>query len=134
MKLGNRLEEGVWERKYHLALERMESDEREFRAVEEVLRRLALRLVALVSAPGAEVDALLERLTAELRGKPSPASIEPLLDALAGVVTRLDDASPAEGGEDSATIEALRADIARLQELLATVSTRLGDVTRFLAG
>lgn len=134
MKPGNRLEEDVWERKYHLALERMESDEREFRAVEEVLRRLALRLVALVSAPGPEVDALLERLTAELRGTPSPASIEPLLDALAGVVTRLDDASPAEGGEDAATIEALRADIARLQELLATVSTRLGDVARFLAG
>jgi diguanylate cyclase len=128
------LEDGVWERKYHLALERMERDEREFRAVEEVLRRLALRLAALVRTSDAEVDALLERLTTELRGTPSPASIEPLLDALGEVVTRLDEAPAADGGEDAATVEALRADIARLQELLATVSARLGDMTRYLAG
>jgi diguanylate cyclase len=128
------LERDVWERKYHLALERMESDERAFRAVEEMLRRLALRLVALARPSGGPVESLLERLTAELRGTPSPAAIEPLLDALAEAVTRIDDAPAPDPVADAATVDALRADIARLQELLSVVGARLGDMTRYLAG
>ncbi|NID15925.1 GGDEF domain-containing protein [Luteibacter yeojuensis] len=127
------MEQDVWERKYHLALERMERDEREFRAVEELLRRLSLRLAALVRPAGGDIEALLERLTSELRGTPSPASIEPLLEALAEAVTRMDEALPPDAGVDAATVEALRADIARLQDLLAMVSARLGDMTRYLA-
>jgi len=127
------LEDDVWERKYHLALERMERDDREFRAVEEVLRRLALRLAALARPVGPDVEALLERLTAELRGTPSPASIEPLLEGLTEAVARMDEASPPDAGADAATVEGLRADIARLQDLLTAVSARLGDMTRYLA-
>jgi diguanylate cyclase len=127
------LEQDVWERKYHLALERMERDEREFRALEEVLRRLALRLAALARPAGDAVEALLERVTAELRGTPSPASLEPLLDDLAEAATRMEGAS-AGAAADAATVDELRADIARLQDLLAAVSARLGDVTRYLAG
>lgn len=113
------MEPDVWERKYHLALERMERDEREFRAVEAVLRRLALRLAALARPAGGDVETLLERLTAELRGTPSPESIEPLLDGLAEAVTRMDEASSTDARADAATVDGLRADIARLQDLLA---------------
>lgn len=111
----------------------MERDEREFRALEEVLRRLALRLAALARPAGDAVEALLERVTAELRGTPSPASLEPLLDDLAEAATRMEGAS-AGAAADAATVDELRADIARLQDLLAAVSARLGDVTRYLAG
>jgi len=128
----------VWERKYHLALERMERDERDHRAIGDVLRRLSLRLAVLVRGDGGELDGLLERLTAELRGSPSPDRLEPLLDALAEAVTMLD-AAPAPIAhepvtDDSAVVDALRSDVARLQELLGAVSTRLGDMTRYLAG
>ena len=145
MTAEDRLEEDVWERKYHLALERMERDEREFQAVEELLRRLALRLAALVRNSDDEVDALLGRLTAALRDGPSASSIEPLLDALSEAVTRADERAAADGADadadaaadasesDSATVAALRADMARLQELLAVVSARLGDMARYLA-
>ena len=147
MTAEDRLEEDVWERKYHLALERMERDEREFQAVEELLRRLALRLAALVRNPDDDVDALLGRLTAALRDGPSASSIEPLLDALSEAVTRADERAgidPQAGQPDGAvgdmaegdtlTVAALRADMARLQELLAVVSARLGDMARYLAG
>jgi len=132
------LDEGIWERKYHLALERMERDEEASRAVGDVLRRLSLRLAVLVRGDGGELDELLDRLTTELRGSPSPATVEPLLERLAEAVTRLDAAPPgaarASDTTEDAVVDALRADVARLQELLGTVSARLGDMTRYLAG
>ena len=135
---GDRADQDLWERKYHLALERMETDEREHRALGDVLRRLSLRLAVLVRGDGGEFDGLLDRLTSELRGSPSPATLEPLLEAIAEAVTRLD-AAPASSPRDEpapehAVVDALRADIARLQELLGAVSMRLGDMTRYLAG
>jgi len=134
-----RTDPDLWERKYHLALERMEHDEREFRAVGDVLRRLSLRLAVLVRGDGGQLDRLLDSLTSELRGSPSPATLEPLLDALAEAVTQLDAApSPAsrpdESSPERAVVDALRADVARLQDLLGAVSARLGDMTRYLAG
>ncbi|MDQ0010786.1 diguanylate cyclase [Luteibacter jiangsuensis] len=131
--MGSCLEQDVWERKYHLALERMERDEREFHALGEGLRRLALRLAGLARGRDAELDRLLDRLAAELRHVPSLGALEPLLEALAKAITTSDDHSPAGGDPDAASIDGLRADIARLQELLAAVSLRLGDMTRYLA-
>lgn len=131
--VGSCLEQDVWERKYHLALERMERDERDFHALQEGLRRLALRLAALARGRGDDVDRLLDRLAAEFRHVPSLAALEPLLEALAKAVTTSDDPPPAGGDPDAASIDGLRADIARLQELLAAVSLRLGDMTRYLA-
>ncbi|WP_448096400.1 diguanylate cyclase [Luteibacter yeojuensis] len=131
--MGSCLEQDVWERKYHLALERMERDERDFRALEEGLRRLALRLAVLARGQDGELDGLLDHLATELRHVPSLTTLEPLLDALARAVTVADDPPPAAGDSDAASIDGLRADIARLQELLAVVSLRLGDMTRYLA-
>ncbi len=111
----------------------MERDERDFHALQEGLRRLALRLAALARGRGDDVDRLLDRLAAELRHVPSLAALEPLLEALAKAVTTSDDPPPAGGDPDAASIDGLRADIARLQELLAAVSLRLGDMTRYLA-
>lgn len=129
---GNRLEQDVWERKYHLALERMERDERDFRALEEGLRRLALRLATLARGQGDELDRLLDALGDDLHRRPSLAVVEPWLDALAEAVTRLDNpVAPAHA--EVANVDELRADIARLQELLAAVSVRLGDMTRYLS-
>lgn len=128
---GDRVEQDVWERKYHLALERMERDEHDFRQVEEGLRRLALRLALLARGQSPDADALLDRLTASLHAAPSVESLDPLLDDLSTVVSALD---VPHAIEDPDTVAALREDIARLQDLLAEVGTRLGDVARFLSG
>src|SRR6187402_2792743 len=85
------LEQDIWERKYHLALERMERDERDFRELEEGLRRLAVRLAALARGQGTDVDHLLDRLNEALRGSPTPALLDALLDSLTEAVAGLDD-------------------------------------------
>lgn len=128
---GARVEQDQWERKYHLALERMERDEHDFRQVEEGLRRLALRLALLARGQSPDADALLDRLTGSLHSAQSVDVIEPLLDDLSAAVAALD--VPHVAG-DTDTVQALREDIARLQDLLAEVGARLGDVTRFLTG
>jgi diguanylate cyclase len=178
----------VWERKYHLALERMERDERAWREAEETLRRLVVRLAALSRGQHPEADDLLDRLAAHLRDGADPGTLESLVEALADIVSTLEPA-PAPGVEPgnppatpgveplrhvllsvlsspSLTAEAaalraqldaasgtdalmqaaealaalvnrqrdaLRADIASLQALVAEVSGRLGDMTRYLA-
>jgi diguanylate cyclase len=84
------LEQDVWERKYHLALERMERDERDFRTLEEGLRRLVLRLAALARGQSTEADRLLDRLGDGLRQASAPDALDPLLDALAEAVSALE--------------------------------------------
>ncbi|KAF1003985.1 MAG: Diguanylate cyclase DgcZ [Luteibacter sp.] len=109
----------------------MERDEHDFRQVEENLRRLALRLALLARGQSTDADALLDRLTSSLHAASSGESLDPLLDDLSAVVAALD---VPRGADDPDSVAALREDIARLQDLLAEVGTRLGDVTRFLAG
>lgn len=128
---GDRLEGDVWERKYHLALARMESDERDFRRVEDTLRKLATRLAMLARGQGDESDRWLDRVGEQLRGAMVPENVDALLEALAGIVVALD--TPRDAS-DPETIAALREDIARLQGLLAELGPRLQDMLRFLAG
>jgi len=150
--LGHRVELDIWERKYNLALERMERDERDFRAIEESLRRLVLRLSALARGQSDAADRLLDQLGEGLRQSCAPEALEPLLDGLAEAVAALepriveavhdvpaaaDSADPIPAAvvhapEDAEAIAALRADVAKLQNLLAEVSGRLGDMTRYL--
>ncbi|WP_051938458.1 GGDEF domain-containing protein [Luteibacter sp. 9135] len=159
------VEQDIWERKYHLALERMERDERDFRDLEEGLRRLAVRLAALARGQGSDIDSLLDRLNEALRDSPQPALLDTLLESLSEAVAGLDrlpsavnddaPAAPAVSApaaapaalavaateavapsplqQDSEVVASLRTDIARLQDLLAAVSARLGDMTRYLA-
>jgi len=199
MNEGDGVTQDVWERKYHLALERMERDEQDFRKLEEGLRRLVLRLSALARGQSASADRLLDQLGDGLGIASDPDALDPLLDALAEAVTALGqrperapehvtdatespppvpavdvvqeatealrqvlfhvvlmprlagrvDALHATLGQarDTAALssvargiaevvnlqrESLRRDIAQLQELLADVSGRLGDMTRYL--
>ncbi|UPG85144.1 GGDEF domain-containing protein [Luteibacter aegosomatis] len=125
------MEEDVWERKYHLALARIESDERDFRRVEDTLRRLATRLAMLARGQGDESDRWLDRVGEQLRGAVVPENVDALLEALAGIVVALD--TPRDAS-DPETVTALREDIARLQGLLAELGPRLQDMLRFLAG
>jgi diguanylate cyclase len=158
---GQQVEHDVWERKYNLALERMERDERDFRAIEESLRRLVLRLSALARGQSDAADRLLDQLGEGLRESCEPARLEPILDALAEAVAALDAQAPAvveaatapvadsttaaepndmpavsaaaiTSVEDAEAVASLRADVAKLQNLLAEVSGRLGDMTRYL--
>lgn len=90
MNEGSGVTQDVWERKYHLALERMERDERDFRQLEEGLRRLVVRLAALARGQSEQADRLLDHLGDGLRHASDPGSLDPLLDGLAEAVTALE--------------------------------------------
>lgn len=101
MTEGNAVEQDVWERKYHLALERMERDESDFRRLEEGLRRIVVRLAALARGQSAEADRLLDHLGDDLRHVSEPETLDPLLDALAEAVAALEPRVPHAGGAAS---------------------------------
>jgi diguanylate cyclase len=136
---GQGLEQDIWERKYHLALERMERDEQDSRELEAGLRRLGLRLTTLARGQGSSLDALLDRLNEQLKSTPALTVLEGLLAELSDAVSlSVPDVAPVAENPlpekpVAENVDALRADIARLQGLLAAVSTRLGDMTRYLA-
>jgi hypothetical protein len=67
------LEPDHFERKYHLALERMEREEASFRQLEEQLRRIASRLLLLARGRDDALDGLLERVNWATRWRGSTA-------------------------------------------------------------
>lgn len=124
----------MWERKYHLALERMERDERDFRLVEDALRKLATRLATLARGQGEDVDRWLDRVGEQLGGTVAPERVDVLLDQLSAIVAALDTRRDVAGdGVDTETVAALREDIARLQGLLADLGAPLRDMLRLVA-
>jgi diguanylate cyclase len=128
MNEGNGVEQDVWERKYHLALERMERDEREYRSLEEGLRRLVLRLAALARGQSAQADRLLDDLGDGLRHASDPDALEPLLAALADVVTAL------EPGELPVSADAEFAPPLPREVLHANVETTAAGASADVAG
>jgi diguanylate cyclase len=84
------LEQDHWERKYHLALERMERDEQVFRSLEACLRRLVSRVALLGRGQSAETDTLLDRLAGAIRDDASAEVLEPFLAELGEAISRLD--------------------------------------------
>ena len=84
------MEPDHFERKYHLALERMEREEASFRQLEEQLRRIASRLLLLARGRDDALDGLLERVTDAVRRSSAGAGLAPLVDELGDAVARLD--------------------------------------------
>jgi diguanylate cyclase len=86
------LEKEHWERKYYLALERLERDEKTFRALEECLRRLVSRLAILSLGHSPQTDGMLDQLSVALRQVDPVEAVKPLLVPLADAINRLDPA------------------------------------------
>jgi diguanylate cyclase len=109
---GDGLEKEHWERKYYLALETLERDEKTFRALEECLRRLVSRLAILARGHGTQTDGLLDQLTDAMRQVAPVEAMDPLLVPLADAINRLDPegrAAPrAPAADNESGLEALR--------------------------
>ena len=79
--------EAVDWRKRHLdALREMETEERRWRGIEQILRRLVARLCAVAMGDDPRLDAQLETLSAAARRDADEAQLKALFDSLAGVV------------------------------------------------
>lgn len=79
--------EAVDWRKRHLdALREMETEERRWRGIEQILRRLVTRLCAVASGDNPSLNATLETLSAAARRDADEAQLKALFDSLTGAV------------------------------------------------
>src|ERR1700734_186962 len=82
-----RVAEAVDWRKRHLdALREMESEERRWRGVEQILRRLVSRVCAVAMGRDPRLDVQLGALSAAARRNTDEAELKALFDSLTGVV------------------------------------------------
>src|SRR5579863_6825856 len=82
-----RVAEAVDWRKRHLdALREMESEERRWRGVEQILRRLVSRVCAVAMGRDPRLDVQLDTLSAAARRNTDEAELKALFDSLTGVV------------------------------------------------
>jgi diguanylate cyclase len=125
------LEQEHWERKYHLALERLEQDEYAFRALETCLRRLVSRVAILAHGRDGDTDRLLDRLAEAMRQSATEDVLDPLLTLLGEAVARFDpdtrQATAAPAVDSDRGAEALRQLLLRIV-LIPVLAERAVDL------
>jgi diguanylate cyclase len=75
-----------WRKRHLEALREMETEERRWRGIEQILRRLVSRLCAVAMGDDPRLDAQLETLSAATRRDADEAQLKALFDSLTGVV------------------------------------------------
>ncbi|MBS0396870.1 MAG: hypothetical protein JSR54_19770, partial [Proteobacteria bacterium] len=75
-----------WKKKHLDALREMEAEERRFRAVEQILRRLVQRLCAVAHGDDPRLDAQLDKLAASARRDSDAVELKALFDSLADTI------------------------------------------------
>lgn len=85
-----------WRRKYFDALKSLESEERSFRSLESLLRRIVNRLCFAAMGLAPQLDAEVNRLSVAMRNKAGEADLEKLFMPLSDAIAALDQR---KGGE-----------------------------------
>src|SRR5579863_744770 len=89
-----RVAEAVDWRKRHLdALREMESEERRWRGVEQILRRLVSRVCAVAMGRDPRLDVQLDALSAAARRNTDEAELKALFDSLTGIVMAVENSA-----------------------------------------
>ncbi|MDQ0009707.1 diguanylate cyclase [Luteibacter jiangsuensis] len=84
-----RLDNQLWESKYHEAVERLTREEAQWRTAESLLRQLVGCLGRVAHGAHDQVDPHIERLSAALSGTMEPLALEPLVTELAEAIEGL---------------------------------------------
>ena len=79
-----------WRRKYFDALKSLETEERTFRSLENLLRRIVNRLCFATMGLSPQLDAEVNRLSAAMRNKAGEADLEKLFMPLSDAIAQLD--------------------------------------------
>ncbi|MGH8230664.1 MAG: hypothetical protein ACRESY_02465, partial [Steroidobacteraceae bacterium] len=90
------MSEAVDWRKRHLdALREMETEERRWRGIEQILRRLVSRLCGLAQSSDARLNTQLQSVSAAARRDADEAQLTALFDALTSAIIAADQPAPA---------------------------------------
>jgi len=79
-----------WRRRHLDALREMEKEERRWRGIEQILRRLVTRLCAVASGDDPRLNATLESLSAAARRDADEAQLKALFESLTGAVMEVE--------------------------------------------
>jgi diguanylate cyclase len=90
-----KVEPDQWKKKYFEALRSLEQEERSFRSLETVLRRIANRLCFAALGQTPALDAELHRLTEAIRRKADETELERLFTPLTAAIGALDERTQA---------------------------------------
>jgi diguanylate cyclase len=85
-----------WKKKHLDSLREMEAEERRWRAVEQILRRLVQRLCAVASGADPRIDAQLDKLAAAARRDSDAAELKALFDSLTDTIMAVEKSTAAE--------------------------------------
>ncbi|NII09889.1 diguanylate cyclase [Oleiagrimonas sp. C23AA] len=88
-----------WERRYYEAVDRMEADERQWQAVDGLLRRLVSRLRSAAEGRHHMLDDALERVRHGTRESAEGPRLEALIGSLSDALAQLDGARPLPDAE-----------------------------------
>jgi diguanylate cyclase len=93
-----------WRRKYFDALKSLEQEERSFRSLENLLRRIVSRLGFATMGLSSRLDAEVSRLSVAMRSKASEAELEKLFTPLSDAIAALDSRSGSEADPGATTV------------------------------
>ena len=85
-----------WKRRHLDALGEMETSERRWRGVEQILRRLVSRLCAVAMGHDARLDAPLQTLSAAARSDADETQLRALYDSLTAAALAVEKSAPAQ--------------------------------------
>lgn len=96
------MEPDEWRRKYFESLKQLDADERNWKLVEDLLRRMVGRLCLAARGQDSELDAQLDVLAEAMRNEAGVEVLQPLLAPLAKSIARLDrrEAPPASAPDE----------------------------------
>ena len=93
-----------WRRKYFDALKSLETEERTFRSLENLLRRIVNRLCFATMGLSPQLDVEVNRLSAAMRNKAGEADLEKLFMPLSDAIAQLDSRPAGEADPGATTL------------------------------
>jgi diguanylate cyclase len=132
-----------WRRRHLEALREMETEERRWRGVEQILRRLVSRLCAVAIGHDARLDAPLQALSAAARRDADESQLQALYESLTTAVLAVESSTPEQPSQQHAAAAvpmvvpaavptavptAIRAAVAMLIERLSQDEPRAGEM------
>lgn len=84
-------DEAHWRDRYYASLEKLEAEQGQWLALEELLRRLIIRLCIAGRGHSESLDAELQRVGSHMRKPTDVGTLEPLLKEISAAISALDD-------------------------------------------
>lgn len=109
-------DEAHWRDRYYASLDKLEEEQQQWQALEELLRRLIIRLCIAGRGHSVSLDAELQRVGSHMRKPTDAGTLEPLLKEISAAISALDETAAPAGASAAKTTSAPAATAALLMQ------------------